>query len=85
MRAKKLKFAESGIKLDEIQLAEIMKRDETLMFAKALGGARSVRALEYFEMKQEEIGRYEEELVAKNEIETSNHTVLSDAAVSTGN
>lgn len=55
MRTKKIKPAESVVKLQEMQLAEIKRRNEILLFTNGPGGATSARAQKYINLKQKEV------------------------------
>ena len=48
MRAKKLKLADSSVKLLQLQLAEIMRRHNNLLFTNGTRGSSSARDREYF-------------------------------------
>lgn len=52
MKAKKMKLAETAIKLQERQLAELAERNEILLFSNGPGGANSDMAREFFSLKQ---------------------------------
>lgn len=54
MRAKKIKIAETAVKLQQQQVAEITRRNEILLFTNGPGGSESCMAKEFFALKQAE-------------------------------
>lgn len=81
IRDKKLKLAESTLKLQEFKLAEILRRNEILLFTNGPGWSNSTRACEYFDLKHKEVCiQMEKNIAARDAENTSNLDVLSNVA-----
>lgn len=78
IKAKKMKLEETVVNLQEMQLAERMRRNEILLFTNGPSRSNSARALEYFELKQEEALSSIKKKMSKNVDDTSNVSILTN-------
>lgn len=71
MWAKKLKLAETAVRIQKQQVVEITRRNEIMLFANGPGSADSEMGRKYFELKQNAALLQLEETLKKNNSEST--------------